>query len=250
MGKPVLLIRLEGPLQAWGTRARWDVRDTTREPTRSGIIGLLAAALGYGRGDARIVDDLESGLEIGVRVEREGAILDDYHTVTGFLPTAEGSYRHSGIKTAANLAALIEKGAAPSTIQSTRKYLADASFLVAVACRDGANPSILPMCADALRSPRWPLYLGRRSCIPTRPVFEELTTRYDGVEDALRRHQWSCFGVGGRLRGTPSEKLRVVLEAPSGAPRDDRPTHAPARLYARRFVKEVYVSSSELEEGT
>src|SRR5690554_4641662 len=106
MGKPVLLLRLEGPLQSWGTRARWDVRDTAREPTRSGIIGLLAAALGYGRGDPRIVDDLEGGLEIGVRVEREGEVLDDYHTVTGFLPTADGSYRHSGIKTAANLAAL------------------------------------------------------------------------------------------------------------------------------------------------
>ncbi|HEX6937942.1 MAG TPA: type I-E CRISPR-associated protein Cas5/CasD [Longimicrobiales bacterium] len=250
MGKPVLLIRLEGPLQAWGTRARWDVRDTAREPTRSGVIGLLAAALGYDRNDPRIVDELEAGLEIGVRVEREGDILDDYHTITGYLPTAEGSYRHSGIKTASNLAALIGKGAEPSTIQSTRRYLVDASFLVALACRADADESLLMRCADALRAPHWPLYLGRRSCIPSRPVFETLTTRYDGVEHALRRYPWSCFGFAAESRGRPAGKLRIVLEGGTRLPRDDRPAHGAARLFARRFVEEHYVDANALEEGT
>src|SRR3954469_17094930 len=95
MGKPILLLRLEGPLQSWGTRSRWDVRDTAPEPTKSGIIGLLGCALGYPLYDPRL-EQLSNALRFGVRIENAGAVITDYQTVTDFLPTAAGQYRSRG----------------------------------------------------------------------------------------------------------------------------------------------------------
>ena len=46
---PVLLMRLAGPMQSWGTQSRFLHRDTGREPSKSGVIGVLCAALGRPR---------------------------------------------------------------------------------------------------------------------------------------------------------------------------------------------------------
>ena len=73
-----LLLRFAGPLQAWGADSRFDVRRTNREPTKSGVIGLIASALGLRR-DAPL-DELNR-LYFGVRVDREGVLLRDLHTV-------------------------------------------------------------------------------------------------------------------------------------------------------------------------
>ena len=128
MGRPILLLRLEGPLQSWGTRARWDVRDTAPEPTKSGVIGLLGCALGYSIGDSRL-ETLDAGLRFGVRIEHPGAILEDYQTITDFLPTADGRYKHSGVAVATSLNKLKnDPGVRPTTIISPRFYLEDAAF--------------------------------------------------------------------------------------------------------------------------
>lgn len=73
-----LLLRLAGPLQAWGYDSKFETRRTGREPTKSGVTGLLAAALGRKRDEA--IDDLLA-LHFGVRVDKEGELLHDYHTV-------------------------------------------------------------------------------------------------------------------------------------------------------------------------
>src|SRR5688572_27664508 len=103
MPNSILLMRLEGPLQSWGMRSRWDVRDTQPEPTKSGVVGLLGCALGYPTDDRRLENELDAGLRFGVRVESPGRILEDYQTVTEFLPTAQGTFRHSGVKTSPSL---------------------------------------------------------------------------------------------------------------------------------------------------
>ena len=72
-----LLLRLAAPMQAWGSDSRFEVRRTGREPTKSGVIGLLAAALGRSRADS--VADL-CRLRLGVRVDQEGRLLRDFHT--------------------------------------------------------------------------------------------------------------------------------------------------------------------------
>lgn len=66
-----LLLRLAAPLQAWGADSKFETRKTGREPTKSGVIGLLAAALGLRRDESEALTRL-TGLRFGVRVEREG----------------------------------------------------------------------------------------------------------------------------------------------------------------------------------
>jgi CRISPR system Cascade subunit CasD len=158
--RPGLLLHLSGPLQSWGEKSRFNDRDTARFPTRSGVIGMIAAALGRRREES--VDDLRR-LRIAVRTDRHGTLLRDFHTVGGGLPnrltvaTAEGK-RRSG-----------ETG----TLVTHRYYLQDAAFTLAItnpdpgAQRDG---DLLATCEAALRAPAWPPYLGRRSCPPAGPV--------------------------------------------------------------------------------
>ena len=78
MSQPyTLLLRLEGPMQSWGYRSRFDYRDTALEPTRSGVIGLICAAMGIARGEAISRFD---AIRMGVRVDKEGRPERDYHT--------------------------------------------------------------------------------------------------------------------------------------------------------------------------
>ncbi|MEV4611070.1 type I-E CRISPR-associated protein Cas5/CasD [Kitasatospora sp. NPDC049258] len=150
---PGLLLHLAGPLQSWGERSQFNERDTAPFPTRSGVIGLLASALGRRRGES--IDDLAE-LSLTVRADRPGVLLRDLHTVGGGLSgrdtvtTAEGKKR---------------PGAA-ATLLSHRYYLADAAFTAALT----GDPDLLATCAQALREPVWPPFLGRRSCPPEGPL--------------------------------------------------------------------------------
>ena len=145
-----LLLRLAAPLQAWGTDSKFEVRRTNREPSKSGVIGLLAAALGLRR-DA----DLSrlSALRFGVRVDRNGEVIKDFHM------------------------AKAEK----TSYLTYRYYLSDAIFLVGLESEDR---SFLEQIERALRNPCFPLFLGRRSCPPTLPLV--LGIREDALETALR----------------------------------------------------------------
>ncbi|WP_432141012.1 type I-E CRISPR-associated protein Cas5/CasD [Streptomyces sp. bgisy084] len=148
-----LLLHLSGPLQSWGTRSHYNERDTLTHPTRSGIIGLLAACLGRARHHS--TEDI-ARLSLTTRTDRPGVLLRDLHTVGGGLPakgtvtTAEGKKRPP----------------AQSTLLSHRSYLADAAF---TACLTG-DPDTLRTCEQALLAPHWPPYLGRRSCPPEGPL--------------------------------------------------------------------------------
>ncbi|MFI6528793.1 type I-E CRISPR-associated protein Cas5/CasD [Streptomyces uncialis] len=76
----VLLVRLAGPLQSWGVASRFALRDTHPRPTKSGVVGLCAAALGLDRDEP--LGELAAVL-FGVRADRPGTPLRDYHTVGG-----------------------------------------------------------------------------------------------------------------------------------------------------------------------
>jgi CRISPR system Cascade subunit CasD len=146
-----LLLRLAGPLQSWGERSAFTaVRDTAPFPTRSGIIGLLAAAEGIGRHDGGL--DRYDPLRLTIRVDRPGVRLIDYHTVGGGLPKPRTAATSGGSN----------KGAAVIT---RRHYLSDAVFVVAI---QGPEPLTTALAA-ALRRPHWAPYLGRRSCPPDEP---------------------------------------------------------------------------------
>ena len=147
-----LLLRLAAPLQAWGADSKFDTRSTEKEPTQSGVLGLLAAALGIRRDDTGALKAL-SGLRFGVRVDREGQLLHDFHTA------------HS----------------VKSAYVTHRYYLCDAVFLCGLESQDTA---LLRRYAEALTHPVFPLFLGRRSCPPTLPLVWGI--REEPLEQALK----------------------------------------------------------------
>lgn len=238
MGKPVLLLRLEGPLQSWGVRSRWDVRDSAPEPTKSGVLGLLGCALGLARGDATLLE-LDQKLRFGVRVESAGRMVTDYQTITDYLPTAGGEWkgRDSRRKSPVEMRLAGEK---PSTIISPRDYLEDAAFLAGFEARNGGE-ALLERAATALTRPRWPLFLGRKCCVPTRPVFESFDSLYDDLKSALQNYGWDVRGAGEAARPKPVRSLQAWLEsddssAPHAVSRQDALRHNSARVYDFRFA--------------
>ncbi len=165
--KALLVLRLEGALQAWGEISKWDFRDSADLPTKSGVIGLLGSALGLERGSPELVM-LSDAVKLAVRADRRGVRTVDFQTVTGSpLRNAEGKPKTGG-----------------NTIISRHAYLQDACFTVFLETGDLLRERI----TAALQAPKWPLYLGRKNCVPSRPVFEAVTTLYASLEDAVRRY--------------------------------------------------------------
>lgn len=154
----VLLLKLSGPLQAWGNESRFTRRMTEREPTKSGIIGLIASAMGCSREDS--LEDFAE-LEFGVRVDQKGRLLRDFQT---------------------------ERSLDGKTVMplSQRYYIADAKYLAALSGDD----ALLKRADNALNHPRWPLYLGRRSCPPDAPLSLGLHSEYADVREALSSEPW------------------------------------------------------------
>lgn len=214
-----LLLRCAGPMQSWGTRSRFQERDTEREPTKSGIIGLLCAALGRDRAEA--VEDL-AALRMGVRVDREGVVEYDYHTA---------------------LEVIKADGSKPDTQISTRYYLADAVFLVGLE----GEPALLKTLHQALKNPPWPLFLGRKSFVPGLPVYLPDGLQNKPLETALG--EYPLLVVKHRVK-TPPETLRLVLEHPDGDERrQDIPLdfrHA-TRHFRYRTLRNTHIRRPEGE---
>ncbi len=232
MADSVLLLCLDGPMQSWGVRSRWDVRDTGREPTKSGVVGLLGCAMGLARDDPEL-EKLDRGLRFGVRVDRPGVLSTDYHTVTGYHRTAEGAYKYGG-GSAKTLAKAREY--AESTVVSQRDYLHDASFLVALA----GERALLEKLAEHLNNPRWPIYLGRKACVPSRPVFDRLACEYEDLKEALTKEPW----IGPPSQPEP-ETLVAWIECLDGeAERQDAMRLNQLRFYDFRRCRSIKVAKS------
>ena len=165
---PILVLRLEGLLQSWGEHSKWNYRDSAPMPTKSGVVGMIGCAMGLERGDDRL-KALSDNLCMAVRADRSGRETVDFHTVQSkeFL-NAQG--KHLG------------KKGEYYTIITYRTYLQDAFFTVALA---GDNQCLREI-ADAFLHPKWPVYLGRKSCVPSRPVLEGITEEYGSLSEAIR----------------------------------------------------------------
>ena len=208
-----VLLRLEGPMQSWGLTSRFDDRDSALEPTKSGVIGLCAAALGVARDDSEGLRRL-AALSMAVRVDRQGSLARDFQTAGGGTFCGE---RYGVFKA---------DGSAGDTVTSPRTYLADASFLVGL----GGEGELVDDVAQALQSPHWPLALGRRAFVPAAPVFE-------GVVDGSPVDAVTTWPDP---RGRCDERRRLVVEvAEGGSPRMDQPLSFKSddRRFAVRFVQ-------------
>ena len=190
MSDAVLLLWLEGPIQSWGTRSRWDPRDTGLEPTKSGVVGLLGCAMGLERRHPKL-EKLDNNFLYGVRVDCPGVVTCDYQTVTGYHRTAAGAYKHSG-GTAKSLVKAREHR--ESTIVSPREYLHDAVFLVGIE----TSSELASVLRSALSAPQWPVYLGRKSCVPVRPLLDDVV-EYTSLISALKSHPRHPRAQRGRL---------------------------------------------------
>ncbi|TQN31179.1 CRISPR system Cascade subunit CasD [Haloactinospora alba] len=178
------MLLLAGPLQSWGSSARFARRTTGQAPSKSGVLGLLAAA--QGRDRTADPSDLAQ-LRFGVRVDQRGTRIRDYQTAhrpdTGeAMPVSE------------------------------RFYLADAVF---VAGAEG-DDDLIGELDRALREPAYLPYLGRRSCPPSRPVALGLR-RETTLEAVLRREEWhAAEWYQRRHRNEPEVTLDCFLDAAEG----------------------------------
>lgn len=213
---PLLILCLEGLMQSWGERARWDSRDTNTFPTKSGVIGLIACAMGLERGDA-VIRELAQEVIIGVRADRAGVLMTDFQTITGDFITAEGKRR-------------VKKGEI-ATILSPRQYIFDAAFLVVAA----GPTNRLEHIAAALQKPKWQIYLGRKCCVPSRPVFETITQTYASVDEALH-----LYPLNERADSGPVF-LCELEDATGSYIRRDHPLVTPSRQYQSRRINKFAV---------
>lgn len=175
-----LILRLAGPLQAWGDQSRFTRRMTRPEPTKSGILGMLAAAQGRRRTDP--VEDLVK-LRFAVRTDQPGRTLRDFQTA-------------------------VRLESAMSMPLSERYYLTDAVFVAGI---EGPRVTIDSL-AEAVRSPKFPLYLGRRSCVPAAPVFYGVSE--SDTATVMRTTPWLASAwFQNKYRGTSFDCALAMDEA-------------------------------------
>lgn len=189
-----LLLRLVGPMQSWGTTSRFTQRDSRNEPSKSGLLGLLAAAMGIRRENWLDLEPL-TRLSLGVRHDCPGLPRVDYQTAA--CAASDTIIRADG-------------GQAQDGVVSARHYLADAAFLVGL---EGPERPLLEKAHLALQNPVWPLSLGRKSYLPSEPVWIEDGLREEGLREALGTHPW----LGRHRPGLEVPgKLRLTLESEDG----------------------------------
>jgi CRISPR system Cascade subunit CasD len=205
-----LVLRLAGPLQSWGIAGQFGRRDTHTQPTKSGVVGMIAACLGRERGAD--IADLTS-LLMGVRVDQPGTLLEDYHTISrtdgSTLPTASGRSKPD------------------LTAETWRWYLADAVFLVTLT----GEGILLGVIAEAIDHPVYAPALGRRSCAPTGRL--NLGVHERDAETLLAEWPWEAGAVQ-LEKHTETPTLDATIEDTNG---DDLIPDAP-NSYAplqRRF---------------
>ncbi|WP_018569281.1 type I-E CRISPR-associated protein Cas5/CasD [Streptomyces sp. PsTaAH-124] len=231
-GHAVLMLRLAAPLQSWGGPSRYNLRETRPEPTKSGVLGLLAAAEGRDR-EASLTDLV--GLQLGVRVDQPGTLLRDYHTSSDYrgLPLLSAKTNAKGQQT---------RTAPPKYTSVTRRfYLQDAVFVAALR----GPHALLHSLEQAVRNPVFPLSLGRRSCPPTGPV--SLGLHDDNrLEDVLKEVPWQASSHRRRQAKGATVSLEATVEDPAG---DRTAVDVPdtydlktGTRFARRTVRHLWVT--------
>ncbi|MEA4909279.1 MAG: type I-E CRISPR-associated protein Cas5/CasD [Anaerolineaceae bacterium] len=208
-----LLIQIVAPMQSWGVQSLHDQRDSGLEPTKSGMIGLIASAMGLDRTDD--VAEL-AVLKMGVRVDREGRLDYDFQK-------AEPLDRFG------------EKSSGSKVTIGQRAYLADAAFLVGLE----GNLIVLQCIEAALHRPKRSLYFGRKAFPPSAPLWVQ-----DGLQigenllDALRKFP--------PITAHPPSRRRFILEDPRGEIiLNDQPLSFAARRFAPRCVHIDYLTVIE-----
>lgn len=175
-----LTINLAGPLQAYGNEASFSRRTSYLAPSKSAVLGMIAAALGYRRDDSRISQLSE--LQMAVRVDQPGRTMTDFQTVE-YDPKRPRSL-------------------------SYRDYLQDAVFVVAISGDDGQIDRI----HNALHHPKFQPYLGRRSNVPAGPLKTRIFPDQNPVE-TLKTYEWQAAKWYQQRRKQAAYSAKILADA-------------------------------------
>ncbi len=212
--KQFLILRLQGVMQAWGGHTFEDFRPSMPFPTRSAIVGFLAACLGIDRSDEKRQRALSESFVYCARLDSGGPRMrkiTDFHTVLDTRKVDGSTNKHP--------------------VVSMREYLCDAKFTIAMEFGDGADFT-LESVEDALRRPVYTPFLGRRSCPFTRPPLEGLVQAVDlhGAIDAVSPGKGVLYS---EIEAESPNRL-VVRDVPAGR-----------RLFA---VRNVFIHAPEVDD--
>lgn len=203
MSDNTLFLRLAAPMQSWGTSSRFQLRRTDAHPSKLGVLGLLLCAMGVGRRDSAQALEKLRPLVMGIRVDHPGKLDWDYHTAGAGI----------GIRSADGKIKSTASTMEYETLLSRRQYLCDASFLVAL--QGGAGT--ISDCVRALEDPVWPIFLGRKCCVPSETVFAG-TGSFATLSEALSSLPWQARPHGAvGFGGSANRELEIFVECPAGS---------------------------------
>jgi CRISPR system Cascade subunit CasD len=175
-----LILRLEAPLMAFGGTMIDANGPTFDLPISSMVTGFIANALGWHRGERDRHQSLQDRLVMGTRLDRPGTALRDFQTAQlgandkGWTTRSKPEERKGGVNTYKS----------PHIRQ--RHYRADAFVTIALRLDPpDADPTLADVEA-ALKTPARPLFIGRKPCLPSRPVLSEPPVEADNLLAALR----------------------------------------------------------------
>lgn len=245
-----LIFKLHAPLASWGDIAVGEMRPSADRPTRSCVLGLVAACLGIRRESESELQALDH-LRVAIRVDEPGLPMYDYHTIQ--VPKSEKGvwYRTRGDELHWNRRQSLE------TILSSRAYRMEAIAHIVVTRPESAAAlcPTLRSIAEAMDRPTFAPYLGRRSCPLALPLHPRLIEAADFVsacdralEDAAHQ-EWQEFEASNREPGAAvrwfwEEGCHSPVVAERSHHRHDRCTSQRNRLFSERIEHEAVLPST------
>jgi CRISPR system Cascade subunit CasD len=172
-----LTFYLDAPLQSWGASSKFQYRETGNFPTKSAVVGLLAAALGIDKHSSDEREKLNPLQELRLTAIRLGKTtrpvtrLVDFHSIGGGYDKKKSLREKMSIPRKAS-------GPPFGTVITRRYYLNDAVFAVILE----GDPSTLDRIRQALLNPVWGTWFGRKTCLPASPL---TPTMGDSAQAAL-----------------------------------------------------------------
>lgn len=188
-----LIFQLYGPISAWGDIAVGETRRSAAHPSKSAILGLMAASLGIERMDDNTHSSMASAYGFGVKVLSPGTLLVDYHTVQ-----VPAQRRMAKFRTRKDELGEPQLG----TLLSSREYRCDAAYVAALWVARKPVPFSLEELENAVKSPKYTPYMGRKSCVmamPLAPKVEEFGT----LKSALDSREVFERAMNGIIRKQP-----------------------------------------------